>query len=94
MHEGYDIAVIELDRKANITLPGFDRQGGEFRDGQLFAAVGWGMTPTGAFPGRLQMSEDLVCLHLRYCEERFDNEIEEQMICVELMDADTCQGEL
>ena len=94
VHDGYDIAVIKLDRKANITLPGFDRQGGEFKNGQLFTAVGWGKLETGAFPDRLQMAENLAYLHPRYCEEKFDNEMKEHMICAGLMEQDTCEGKL
>ena len=94
MHDGYDIAVIKLDRKANITLPGFDRQGGEFRDGQAFTSLGWGRTRTGSFPDRLQMSEDLIYLPPRRCREEFGYEMEKQMVCAGLINEDICQGEL
>ena len=92
LHKGYDIAAIKLDRTANITLPGFATQGGEFRHGQEFTAVGWGKTPTGAFPDRLQMADNLVYLPPRRCTEEFGNEMEEQMICAGLMGEDTCEG--
>ena len=90
---GYDIAVIKLDRKANITLPAFDRQGGEFRNGRLFTALGWGGTQTGAFPNRLKMAENLVYLPPLSCRERFGYKIDEQMVCAGLMNEDTCKGE-
>ena len=93
VNEGYDIAVIELDREANVTLPVFDRQGGEFRYGQAFTAVGWGRNRKGAFPDRLQMAENLINLPPQRCRKRFGIEFE-KMICAGLMYEDTCEGEL
>ena len=92
VRDGYDIAVVKLNREANVTLPSMDVQAGEFREGKLFVALGWGLDKTGKKPNSLQMAESLIHVKRDNCEEHLGDAVKNHSICVEFVNDDTCKG--
>ena len=92
MHDGYDIALIKLNKKANLTLPSIDIQGGEFRSGKLFTALGWGLNETGKNPNTLQMAANLVYVKRDNCEDFLGDAVKKFSICAGFSNENTCKG--
>ena len=92
VNDGYDIAVVRLNKEANVTLPSIDTQGGKFPGGKLFTALGWGLNETGRLPNSLQMAENLLYVKHGECEELLEVAIKKHSICAGLMRDNTCKG--
>ena len=92
MEDGYDIAVVKLNREANLTLPSIDKQEGEFRTGKLFTALGWGLNETGTLSNSLQMTNDLVHVQNDVCERFFGDSVQNHSICAGFSPENTCEG--
>ena len=94
VEDGYDIAVVKLNKETNLTLPSIDTQGGEFRTGKLFTALGWGRNKTGHFPTSLQMTDSLVYVSNDQCKESLGDAVKNHSICAGLSEENenTCKG--
>ena len=92
--DGYDIALVKLDRNANLTLPSIDIQGGEFREGKLFTALGWGQDETGNHPNSLQIADSLIYVNHRHCEGFLQDAVKKHSICAGFSgeNENTCEG--
>ena len=94
VRDGYDIAVVKLNKEANLMVPTTDTQGGEFRAGKLFTALGWGLDETGKNPTSLQMADSLVYVNHRKCKELLGDAVKNHSICAGFSDENenTCKG--
>ena len=92
VEDGYDIALVKLHKEANLTLPSIDKQGGEFRSGKLFAALGWGVNETGKNPNSLQMAGNLVYVKNRDCRVFLGSAVKKHSICAGFSNENTCKG--
>ena len=92
VEDGYDIAVVKLNKEANLTLPSLDTQGGEFHSGKLFTALGWGLNETGRNPNALQIAASLVYVKNRNCREFLGDAVKKHSICAGLANENTCRG--
>ena len=92
VNDGYDIAVVRLNEKANLTVPSIDSQEGEFPVGKLFTALGWGLDKDGEHPNSLQMADKLLYTEHEECEELFEVDIKEHSICAGRLTENTCKG--
>ena len=91
--DGYDIAVVKLNKEANFALPSLDTQGGKFRSGKLFAALGWGLNETGRNPNSLQIAANLVYVTNHYCKKEFlGDAVKKHSICAGFANENTCKG--
>ena len=81
MEDGYDIAVVRLNRESNLTLPSIDKQKGEFHTGKLFTALDWGVNETGKYPNSLQMTGSLVHVERHHCKEFLGHAVKKHSIC-------------
>ena len=92
MEDGYDIAVVKLNKAANVTLPSIDIQRGEFRSGKLFTALGWGVNETGKTPNSLQIAENLVYVKNDYCKDFLGDAVKNHSVCAGFANDNTCKG--
>ena len=90
--DGYDIAVVRLNKEANLTLPSIDSQLGEFPGGKTFTALGWGLNESRQQPNSLQMADNLLYVKHRECEEFLEVEVKNHSICAGLLSEDICEG--
>ena len=91
VHDGYDIAVVRLNKKANLTLPSIATQGGDFRRGKLFTALGWGLNKSGKQPNSLQMADSLLYVRNLECKDFLGDAVKKHSICAGLL-SDSCRG--
>ena len=92
MHDGYDIAIVKLNKEANLTLPSIDKQEGGFRTGKLFTALGWGLNETGKTPNSLQIAESLVYVKHHSCSDFLGDAVKNHSICAGFSNENTCKG--
>ena len=92
MNDGYDIAVVKLNKEANLIEPLFSQQEGEFPEGTLFTALGWGDDGSGNRPNILQMTSKLQYVNEHDCIEFLENSVKNHSICVGLEESNTCKG--
>ena len=92
VEDGYDIAVVKLNKEANLTLPSIDTQEGEFPTGKLFTALGWGLNETGRNPNSLQMADSLVYVKHRSCEDFLGDVVKKHSICAGFSNENICKG--
>ena len=93
MERGYDIGLLKLDRKANLTLPAIDSFGTPISSGELLTALGWGRTESQEIADTLQMAENLHYVLPVRCKEELGKVFKKNMICAGLLNEDTCKGE-
>ena len=92
MNDGYDIAVVKLNKQTNLALPSIDTQGGEFPAGKTFTALGWGLNKTGGSPNSLQMTNDLVHVENHICKKLMGESVKSHSICAGFSPENTCEG--
>ena len=92
MNDGYDIAVVKLNKEANRSLPSMDIQRGEFRNGKLFAALGWGLSNNGKHPNSLQMTNGLVHVKHHVCKKLLGHSVNRHSICAGFSRETACEG--
>ena len=92
VRRGHDIALIELDRRADFALPDVDFQGTRLESGQRLTATGWGRTHSRSTADVLQMAESLLYVPHDQCREYHGNDLRRHMICAGFLDQDTCTG--
>ena len=91
--DGYDIAMLKLDRETDLVLPGLDVYGNVYRPGQVFHAIGWGATRMRVVAKTLQIAQDLFYLNFELCKGFWGNVLEnDTMICAGYGQDDTCKG--
>lgn len=90
--DGYDIALLKLDRETDLPIPAYDGRGNRLRDGLILTALGWGITETG-FPAKtLQVAERLHYASPKKCKKFLGDIVNDRIICAGLQDQDTCDG--
>ena len=92
--DGYDIAVVKLNKEANLTLPSIATQLGEFRSGKLFTALGWGLDEYGNETNSLRMADNLVYAKRNQCREFLGDTVKEHSICAGFSNENTCRGQM
>ena len=92
VEDGSDIAVVRLNKETNLTLPSIDIQGGEYRSGKLFTALGWGLNETGRHSNTLQMATNLVYVKNHDCKEFLGGAVKKHSICAGFSNENTCEG--
>ena len=91
VHDGYDIAVVKLNREANLTLPSINTQRRKLHAGKLFTAVNWGPEETRDQRNSVQMTDSLVYVKHNYCKGFLGDAVRKHSICAGLL-SDACRG--
>lgn len=93
--EGYDIALIKLERTSDSPVPELDTKGSVYTLGNVFSALGWEHTSSGGNADVLQIADRLPFVSRLICnrEDYWDNQIMESMICAGTGEQDTQQGD-
>ena len=96
VEDGYDIAVVKLNKEANLVLPSIDTQGGVFRSTKLFTALGWGLNENGSYPNSLQIADSLVYVTHNICKESMGDAVKNHSICAGFSEENesTCKGSI
>ena len=81
-----------MNKEAKITLPSIDIQGGQFTDGELFTALGWGLDKTGGYPNSLQMADRLVYVKHDQCKGFLGDAVKKHSICAGFGNQNACKG--
>ena len=90
--DGFDIAMLKLNREAELISPQIDKKGVLLSQGDYLSAVGWGTTQKADIADVLQMAQRLVYISRNNCERVLDMKLKEHMICAGMLDQDTCRG--
>ena len=93
--DGYDIAVVELEKEIDLDGPEVADRDVEFNDGQKFATVAWGRVSDTKRARYLQMADNLVYVSPEECREHYDDlSTESPWICAKSADQeqDSCRG--
>lgn len=92
--DGYDIALIKLDRASDSPNPDLPEQGSRYMFGSDFAALGWGVDASGSLADLLQIADKLRFVPTENCniEEYWGSQITESMICAGFGEQDTQRG--
>ena len=91
--DGYDIAVLKLDRKSKgLKLPRLGTGDITITAGDLLAATGWGMTESTAVAKKLRLAEKLAVIEQKYCKEPPSATDAGSWICAGGLGEDTCKG--
>ena len=90
--DGFDIAMLRLNEKADLPLPSVDEQGGDFKSGRLFTGVGWGKDTDGNLQKSLQVSDDMLYRDLDDCRQYYINKISSHTICAGSLGRNACDG--
>ena len=93
MGDGYDIAVLKLDRKAKgLTLPRLGTSGVAITAGDDMAAIGWGMTESTDIAKTLRFADNLPINRQKYCKTPPNVTDSGSWICAGGRYEDTCKG--
>lgn len=91
--KGYDIALLKLDREANVTqFPSLAIYDNLLVSGNVLAAIGWGKTRTADIAETLQITTRLQYIGYESCNKLWGGIIKEGMICAGIEQEDTCKG--
>ena len=90
--DGFDIAMLKLNREADLTSPQIDKKGTLLIQGDYLSAIGWGTTQKADIADVLQIAQRLVYIPQKTCERVLDLKLKEHMICAGMLDQDTCRG--
>lgn len=91
--DGYDIAMLKLDKKAKLQLPVLDVPGSQFSAGRVFTALGWGATTERVVSKKLRIAPDLFYVSQRMCNDSWSGIIPEDIVlCAGYGESDTCYG--
>ena len=90
--DGYDIAVLKLDKEANLTLPHLGSANVPMDDGTFFTATGWGTTKKVLAPKYLHVTDELTKESPDKCKEPPVHVDPGSWICAGGSGEDTCRG--
>ena len=91
---GYDVAVLKLDRDANLTLPRFGTSNVALNRGDLLAATGWGQTDSAFAAKKLRVATHLVAFVQDRCKLQPQGVDPNSWICAGGQHQDTDSGDL
>lgn len=91
---GYDIALLMLEREAPWKLPALAYSANPVKYGTQLLALGWGRNEFGQSETYLQVGFNLPFIPESGCNHRdsWDGLVKEYQICAGLMSTDTCNG--
>ena len=92
--DGHDVAVLKLDREANLTLPRLGTGNVVLDRGDYLAATGWGVTKSGVPSKKLQVATHLALVGQDKCKEQPQGVDAKSWICAGGLQEDTCKGHL
>ena len=85
--------MIRLDRAATLTVPGLNVLGNLPKSNELLAVLGWGKTPAGDNPDRLQLNDRLNFVRYVTCNDLWGGFLPPDIIlCAGIGEEDTCRG--
>ena len=85
--------MIQLDRKADLTLPLLNVKGNLPRTSELLAALGWGETPQNPEPEKLQLAVNLNFISYGTCNALWSGVLPADIVlCAGIGERDTCKG--
>lgn len=91
--EGYDIALIKLNKPYDAFVPHLEAEGNLHNPGKVFSALGWGRNSSESFTDRLQIADLLPFVESTICNRTYWNgQIKDSMICAGTGDQDTARG--
>ena len=90
--DGSDIAVLKLDREANLTLPRLGSEDVPLRRGRLLSAIGWGRTESEYRSQVLRLADHIVVVDHKFCDVQLQGVDEDSWICAGATGQDTCRG--
>ena len=91
---GYDVAVLKLDRDANLTVPRLGTGNVPLEKGEYLAAIGWGLTERGVAAKQLQVAMHLAIVGQDKCKRQPQDVNPSSWICAGGLHEDTCKGYL
>lgn len=89
--EGYDIALLKLDREANLTVPVLAYSNKSLLYGTNLVALGWGTNENNDFEELLQMAQGLEYIPTEKCKVYWKF-VKEWQICAGITVSNTCRG--
>ena len=92
--DGHDVAVLKLNREANLTLPRLGTGNVVLDRGDYLAATGWGVTKSGVPSKKLQVATHLALVGQDKCKEQPQGVDAKSWICAGGLQEDTCKGHL
>lgn len=96
-NNGYDIAMLKLDRPCNLPRPILALPDDQLKQGQPLVALGWGhIGPRGPRADHLQALDEFQYIPTRTCnaEDQWNGIITDSMICSIGLYGDACQSKL
>ena len=85
--DGYDVALLKLDRAANLTLPKMHTRGWRSRAREVLIAIDWKMDSAGKdFYGGMKISPEMQVLKHSDCKKHHGHARKGRSICAELQD--------
>ena len=91
--DGYDIAMLKLDRKAKgLTLPRLGSGDVTITAGDLLSATGWGMTESSSVAKQLRVTDRLPIIKQKFCKMPPNVTAASSWICAGGRGEDTCRG--
>lgn len=96
VEKGYDIALIKLDREANLPVPKLASATTPYPRGDGFSVLGWGLTNSEKCTDKLQIGLDLDVVSKYKCSKGniWGVLITGSMICAGTGSVDTAEGKL
>lgn len=91
--DGYDIALLKLDRKANSTLPNLSAIVETVSSGTELIALDWRDDDANKLTDSLQMFVDLTFVSRDRCENLLGRDLEEHQFCAGFF-TQSCQGDV
>ena len=94
--DGYDIALLKLDREVNSGLPSLNEPNNPPAAGTRLAALGWGKDEYDVPVDELQLASNLEFVPLKSCQRQWNGRTVKAdiMMCAGLGIEDTCKGKL
>lgn len=96
LEKGCDIALIKLDRVANISVPMLPRQSDTYPIGGGYSVLGWGATDRKKCTDKLQIGIDMQVESEYNCSKKdvWGGNITDCMVCAGGGSLDTAKGKL
>ena len=90
---GSDIAVLKLDREANLSLPRLASSDVPLKAGDLLAATGWGQAESAHHSHVLRLADRIAVVGQKYCDVQPQGADKDSWICAGALGQDTCRGQ-
>ena len=91
-NEGFDIAMLKLNREADSPIPEILAKENVLKSGSRFTALGWGGTEISHYSEKLRLTDDLAFVPADICRNN-GYDVDDTMVCAGLSHENTCRGD-